>query len=74
MMLKALFLCSALMALTPTAEVLDKTRIYPCKYGKQIGFMKYFEFEKEWQCIPCFAAMDEDEVAACKKFKEKKRK
>jgi hypothetical protein len=61
-----------LQAVTPTAEVMDTAKIYPCKYGKKVGFLRYFESEKMWQCVPCFAALEDGEIEACKKFKGKK--
>lgn len=44
-------------------------QIYECKYGTDLAFLEFTGLE--WQCIPCFAAMNDDEVDFCKQLKEK---
>lgn len=74
MILRLLVLASCLGAARfthepyPPIERMDHDKIYKCRYYKEIGFLKYFEVENVWQCIPCFAAMDPEEVEACWEF------
>lgn len=66
------FVLLLLLCVSCSSSVLDKQRIYACSYYGDSGFLEWTG--EEWQCIPCLAAMDADEIDLCNRLKGGKKK